>query len=323
MKEGTIEKSGAAVDPEALEAIGRYARRPLKAEEVYTFSMVLCDNEVDRDHERFSIPALERLAQLFVGKTGIFDHDPKGANQTARIYGCRVERIEGRRTTVGEPYCTLRAEAYMVRSEKNADLILEIDAGIKKEVSVGCAVGRAVCSICGQDRSRDPCRHRPGQIYQGDGAERLCHTVLDEPADAYEWSFVAVPAQPAAGVTKGLAPEGEEPGDILKTWAAGGAGLSPLERQELARRLDRLEEEAARGRAWREKVYGEALRLGALAEPDLPRELLAKTLDPLGPEALEDWAAHFRRKAAGRLPLIQTAGEDAPRRAEENTPFKL
>ncbi len=37
-----------------------------------------------------------------------------------------------------------------------------------------------------------------GRMYSG----KLCHTVLDDVTDAYEWSFVAVPAQVNAGVTK-------------------------------------------------------------------------------------------------------------------------
>ena len=39
--------------PEELEQINRLARRELTAEEVYAFSVRLCDNEVDRDGERF------------------------------------------------------------------------------------------------------------------------------------------------------------------------------------------------------------------------------------------------------------------------------
>ena len=45
--------------PEDLELIGRYTRRPLGAEEVYTFSVRLCDNEIDRDFERFPAQTLE------------------------------------------------------------------------------------------------------------------------------------------------------------------------------------------------------------------------------------------------------------------------
>ena len=42
-----------AVQPDkaSMEKINLYTRRAYKPEEVYTFSVVLCDNEVDRDSE--------------------------------------------------------------------------------------------------------------------------------------------------------------------------------------------------------------------------------------------------------------------------------
>ena len=83
----------------------------------------------------------------------------------------------------------------MVRTPDNQGLIAEIEGGIKKEVSVGCAVKRAVCSICGAERGQS-CGHKPGEVY--DGAQ--CFFQLEEAVDAYEFSFVAVPAQPRAGV---------------------------------------------------------------------------------------------------------------------------
>lgn len=69
--------------PEELEQINRLARRELTAEEVYAFSVRLCDNEVDRDGERFEPETLEELAGLFVGKCGIFDHQWSAKGQAA------------------------------------------------------------------------------------------------------------------------------------------------------------------------------------------------------------------------------------------------
>ncbi len=184
------------VTNEMLEKINSFSRKELTADEVYCFSVILCDNDVDRDQEKFSVSALEKLAELYVGKTGIFNHDPKGENQTARIFDTRIERDESRKTADGEVYTCLKAEAYMVKTDSNADLIKEIDGGIKKEVSVGCSVAKELCSVCGHDRRTNPCGHRKGVGYNG----RKCFTVLTEPTDAYEWSFVAVPAQRAAGV---------------------------------------------------------------------------------------------------------------------------
>lgn len=181
-----------------LEKINRFSRKELTEEEVYIFPVILCDNEIDRDGEKFTVSALKKLAGLYIGKTGIFSHDPKGENQTARIFDTSVVTDPTRKTADGEVYTCLKANAYMVRTSSNADLIREIDGGIKKEVSVGCAISKQTCSICGRDVRKGSCSHKLGRYYNG----RQCYHILDEPTDAFEWSFVAVPAQKGAGVTK-------------------------------------------------------------------------------------------------------------------------
>lgn len=186
------------MDKEILEKINKFTRRELNEEEVYIFSVILCDNEIDRDCERFSDKALETLKERFVGKTGIFDHDPSTSNQTARIFDTEIVTDPTKTTKNGEIYKYLKASAYMVRTDENQSLIAEIDGGIKKEVSVSCTAAQRVCSICGADKAISSCSHVKGRKYNG----KLCHTVLGSITDAYEWSFVAVPAQVNAGVTK-------------------------------------------------------------------------------------------------------------------------
>ncbi len=83
-----------------LELINHFTRRALSVDEVYSFSVILCDNEVDRDYERFTVNSLNKLACLFVGKTGIFDHNPKGANQSARVYDTTVCVDEQKKTSL-------------------------------------------------------------------------------------------------------------------------------------------------------------------------------------------------------------------------------
>ncbi len=184
--------------PEMLAQLNTYTRRTFAADEVYAFKVRLCDNEIDRDGERFSLKALEQLRELFIGKTGVFDHNPSGEKQNARIFSTVLETDAQKRTSADEPYTALCAYAYMVRTEGNSDLIREIDGGIKKEVSISCSASSRTCSICGKDKRTSPCTHMSGQEYSG----RKCHVVLDGITDAYEWSFVAVPAQRNAGVTK-------------------------------------------------------------------------------------------------------------------------
>ena len=186
------------MEKEILEKINRFTRRAFTEDEIHVFSVILCDNEIDRDYERFSDDALESLKEQFVGKTGISDHNPAASNQTARIFDTEVVTDSTKTTKNGEPYKYLRAQAYMVRTEENRSLIAEIEGGIRKEVSISCSAAKRSCSVCGADKAAASCSHIRGRKYGG----RLCHTVLDDITDAYEWSFVAVPAQVNAGVTK-------------------------------------------------------------------------------------------------------------------------
>ena len=252
LKDGYVQKS-TDLNSEELLKINAFSKAQLKEEDVYTFSVVLCDNEIDRDFERFTTDSLYTLASMFIGKTGIFDHSQKGVDQTARIYDCNVEISSDKLNCFGEPYACLKAKAYMPRIEKNTDLICEIDAGIKKEVSVGCAVGVMRCSVCGADVRHEPCEHRRGDIYNG----LVCCTELIEPTDAYEWSFVAVPAQPLAGVTKHFTPQDDEV-------------------KKLKEYINSLEKEAQIGREFKQFQAEELIKLISITAPNADCTVLKK-----------------------------------------------
>ena len=268
-----------------LALINRLARRELTADEVYTFAVRLCDNDVDRDFERFDDEALEALAGLFVGVSGVFDHQWSARGQAARIYRAQVAGDEGARTQDGRPYRYLKGWAYMVRTQDNESLIAEIDAGIKREVSVGCAVDRVVCSICGQDLA--DCPHQKGEEYDG----RLCCGVLTQPTDAYEWSFVAVPAQRRAGVIKSARHRSDE---------------------------------ARLGRRYLKGLRRELVRVMGLAEPEADHELLVRLADRLDEEELLGLTKLYRARADRLLlPGVQLryAPEEAPFSSDE--PFRI
>lgn len=189
------------VTAEDLKAINKYTLEPLTAEEVFVFRAVLCDNDVDRQYERFTLKALQDLQKLFLGKTVIKDHYHSADNQVARIYATELE-TGTKIMPSGEPYTRLMAKCYMVRTASNSDLIAEIKGGIKKEGSVGCSITSSICSICGTDNAKSYCRHWPGKSYDKEGGKVLCTFTLGGAKDAYEFSLVAVPAQRAAGVSK-------------------------------------------------------------------------------------------------------------------------
>ena len=190
--------SESAISESELVAINAMTMTEVTKDDVFTFKAILCDNQVDRDNEAFSDETLKQLADLFVGKPVIKDHQPSSDNQIARIY--RTEVTQGR----------LIAYCYMMRTAGNADLIKEVQGGIKKEGSVSCAINTRTCSICGADLTKSYCRHVPGKTYQG----QLCYGILSDAKDAYEFSLVAVPAQRNAGISKNFDTEQQKADEI-------------------------------------------------------------------------------------------------------------
>ena len=305
---GWIQKNGQP-EKDVMERINRYTRRPYKAEEVYTFSVVLCDNEVDRDFECFTTKALEKLAALFVGKTGILDHDHSTRNQAARIYDTAVKVFPEKTTSRGEVYAQLTAQAYVPKTAETESFIQSIDSGIRKEVSVGCAVEKRTCSICGGEN----CTHIPGKLYSGE----RCVRILDEPVDAYEFSFVAVPAQRAAGVSKQFARKPKKEvcsvEDILKrleteedSVTVSGAGFAALKAE-----LKTLKMRAEWGERYRESLCGRIRKYSAVAQPQFSRGLTDSIVKHLSVQELEEMADALGKMAESRMPVTpQLAGRN-------------
>lgn len=196
--------SNLEISDKELALINKFTLEPLKAEDIFTFKLIMGDNEIDdRNFEPFNLNALKDLKRLYVGKTVIKDHQIMADNQIARVYDTELKADENNKLTgAGEVYTQLIAKCYMIKTSSNADLIAEIKAGIKKEVSTSCQPKHAYCSICGVDNVKDYCSHFWGREYETIEGKKICYFTLDGAKEAYEVSFVAVPAQPRAGTSK-------------------------------------------------------------------------------------------------------------------------
>lgn len=255
-----------------MEKIQGFARRELREDELYIFNVSLCNNDVDRDFEKFSIEALNQLAPMFVGKTGIFDHSMKAKDQKARIFDTYVERVDGKMTADGEAFYELKAKAYMLNNDENKALIEEIETGIKKEVSVSCSMESAFCSICGNDKRASSCAHRNGNSYDG----KLCFSILDGARDAYEFSFVAVPAQREAGITKSFE-QGKEHSmeNVIEKIAAcdGEIVLSKSQARQISTYIDELKEDAELADSYKKELSKQVVGMMKKAFPGTQEQI--------------------------------------------------
>lgn len=315
MKEGTVIKSAGTPGPEEMAEVNRYTRRAYLPEEVYTFALVLCDNEIDRDFERFAVESLEKLRGLFLGKTCILDHERKSVNQTARIYHTELEQVQGEATQAGEPLVRLTARAYLPRTEGTKETVELIDSGILKEVSVSCSVQRTVCGLCGKER----CAHEKGKTYGG----RLAHRVLLDPADAYECSFVAVPAQRGAGVVKSHGARGVSVEKLLQCPPGEDVLLTKGQVKEIGRRFQELAERARWGGQYRRELERDVLKYSALVQPDMPRAVMEAALKGLDMEALAQMEKTYERMAQRSLPLKPQLAAERPEQHARNSEFQI
>ena len=280
IKKATEVKTGGVPTAVQLGAINALAKTDLKEEQVYVFSLRLCDDQVDRDFERFDTAALPSLAKLFIGKTGIVDHKWSSENQVARIFAAETVMEEG--------ISYIKAWAYIRRGGNNDEIIADIEAGIKKEVSVGCAMGRSVCSVCGGEYGQ--CGHQKGQYYDG----QLCCAILKEPMDAYEFSFVAVPAQRDAGVLKGM---------------GGHKCLKELAEEFGAQQEYRaLFKEAELGRQYRKELEDSVVRLCLSLELGAQADTYRGLVKTAAAENLMELKAALETRLAESLPVVTQLG---------------
>ena len=296
VKKATEALRGGIPTAAQLEAINGQAKASMTAEQVYVFSLRLCDDQVDRDMERFDTAALPGLAKLFIGKTGIVDHQWSAANQVARIFAAEV---------VQEDHVSyIKAWAYIRRGGANEEVIADIEAGIKKEVSVGCAMGRAVCSVCGSEYGS--CGHVKGEHYDG----QLCVAVLKEPMDAYEFSFVAVPAQPNAGVLKALGTGNRTLKELAEQFGAQGEYRA-------------LFKDAQLGREYKKQMAKDVVRLCLSLDLGVEEPALRAIAEKAGAEELMKLKSALEKRLAESMPMVTQLGGSVKRAEEFESGFMI
>ncbi|MEG0546123.1 MAG: hypothetical protein RR552_02935 [Oscillospiraceae bacterium] len=305
---------------EDLILINEFSQKSLKKDDVFVFSVVLCDNEVDRDFEKFEVSSLEALSKLFVGKTAIKNHSMNCEDQNARTFKTEVITDMKKTNSLGEPYVYLKAHCYMPRLKKNEDFIAEIECGIKKEVSIGCAISERKCSICNTDTRANACTHKKGKKYSG----KLCYFELLNPTDAYEWSFVAVPAQKNAGVTKSFNGEVKNMESILKSLKEKDSLVLSIEEcVELDSYISNLKSMASYGEIYRKSLESETVKLFALSIPTLSNistESIVKSLPIEDLKALKD---SLYEKSVSKNATPQLFKNPESKKENNNNEFKF
>ena len=315
---------------EDLELINRSTITPLKAEDVFVFKVVICDNKIDRVGDVMTDEALEAIAEKSKSLVGVKDHDWNSENSFARLYDAEVVADGAVNEDNGLHHKYVLGEAYTLR--RFEDFVEKINSGILKEVSISFSSHGDTCSICGAKTSkreddRAVCENGHVDLDVYDGV--TCTNLVAGVDDTFEWSFVAVPCQRCAGVKakklggnimkrlnfllsmssvmKSLTPENKkEFEDILETPA--DAEVNEKDIEALLERLDQLEAERDELKAKLEEALAGKQAAEEAEAKRFKSETIAKAVDALGP-ITEQVKADILEKIDGEKVVVGEDGE--------------
>ncbi|MDE6470241.1 MAG: hypothetical protein K2L19_04390, partial [Eubacterium sp.] len=198
-----------------------------------------------------------------------------------------------------------------------------IDAGIKKEVSVSCSLAKSVCSVCGMDKRSGRCEHIGGREYNG----KMACSILSDVKDAYEFSFVAVPAQREAGVTKAFDIEEEKVNmtDIIKTFKScdGSVTLSKSQVNTVLCHMDKLSEEAELGREYKKSLTQEVIALCAKAMPDMDLQTFSGVAQVMTTKELLTFKKAFSKSSGVDAVALQLKPEQTHNTNSAHSNYKI
>ena len=134
----------------------------------------------------------------------------------------------------------------------------------------------------------------------------MCHCILKDPTDAYEWSFVAVPAQVGAGVVKNhpktkVTKTFKEFEKVIKR--GDEIIISPDLSKELGEKIAHLESLAADGKAYRKELTDETVKYASLALNGIDVATAQEMCKGLDIERLRKLRDSFLERAGKVIPL--------------------
>lgn len=173
----------APVSDDDMQKINGIAPVPLLTDQVYVRSMYLCSDQLcESDGCRFTPSALQQIVGLVIGQSVLTGHN-RNSLPLARFFKAAIEPRG--QNAQGEPIYFVRAWFYWLRETAGArDLLLNIDGGIYREVSIAWRYTHWKCSICQSEDGK--CSHRVGETYEGN----LCYRIIESVTEVLEGSLV-------------------------------------------------------------------------------------------------------------------------------------
>lgn len=164
------------VEPEEIEkflpAIRLYSgKRDMNADDVHVRGMWLCNSQPDHYYSRFTLPALDEIAELLPGRPLMrghrYDQLPVGRFFAASREHRGFVAMNGDRVPKDQNYW-VKGLFYVPRDAEGDAVVRRIDQGVYREASLGWRCLGADCDLCDSPiNDRNQCPHIPGELYDG------------------------------------------------------------------------------------------------------------------------------------------------------------
>jgi hypothetical protein len=289
--------------PDAAEyaLIRPFLLEPVPPEQLYVRRMALANDEYCRSDMRFPPEILARLAETLVGKPLLIGHDTSGLASGLFYRAHTRPALPGEAGTT-----TLEAWFYLLRTEANAEVRAQMDAGVARYCSIGYTWDRRLCDVCGCDYYGD-CPHYRGQRLE-DG-RRVTLTYAGDLAryEAIEGSLVYLGRLRLAQLIKTAFFE-EEGMDLdklaarmtaieetlarLETAAAGSSTAPTADSSDLA----------ADGREYRAALRGQALHLVRILGAEADAQLWLDAMPAATAAQLKQLVEGYQKRVDERFP---------------------
>lgn len=178
-----------------LELINELALEPQTKDSGYVFELVSSSMDMDRSYERMDMKAISDMAKMSPGKPFFLDHNWGTKTTVGRMIKAKNE--DGK----------LVQWVYVPENSKTKETIEELLNGNYNRLSVGFSVNYEdmQCDSCKNSIfDYEACKHWPGME---DEKGNITTVTIKRVKDYYETSVAPVPANPHAGVRKGLPTE--------------------------------------------------------------------------------------------------------------------
>ena len=170
------------------------------------------------------------------------------------------------------------------------------------------------------------CDHIKGKKYNGE----VCHYILEDPVDAYEWSFVAVPAQKEAKVIKSLdfneRGGGNNLEDVIKMLSTDETvTMSKKQSKDLLDFINGLKKQAEDGKTYKEDLRKDVMKYCSLADPQFDIKIMDSVTKKMNLEELKSFKTVFQNKVDKTFPIKPQLLSfcEKEKKKSKNTEFKI